>query len=171
MEIASNEFHRIVKERDRAEGKLAKEKSTAEEFAAKAMVGGAAALTGFGLGVLNAQQSATLEAPYQVGGQVPVDALAAGLGAVAILATPTTGANEKFMPVALGFGAAGIGIWAQRAGFAWEQARMGTAPAATTTPASTTTAGSWPGHSLGGRYAPPGVYGGGSNPYVHAYGR
>jgi hypothetical protein len=160
-DFSNADVHKIIRERDRAEGKLAREKSTAEEYTAKALVGVAAGATGFALGVLNAQQGATLEAPYAVGGTIPIDAVAAGLGVVAILATPTRGKGEEFMPLALGFGGAGIGCWAQRAGYQWQQARAG----ATTTP-TTTTAGFW---GMRGRIAPGGHYGAGRNPYVAAY--
>jgi len=159
-DFSNADVHRIIRERDRAEGKLAREKSTAEEYAAKGMVAAAAGATGFALGYVNASQGATLEAPYSVGGTVPVDSLAAGLGVVAILATPTKGSGAELMPLSLGFGGAGIGIWAQRAGFQWQQARAGTAPA------TSTTAGFWgmrPRVNAGGQYGPR------QNPYVNAY--
>jgi len=157
-DFSNADVHKIIRERDRAEGKLAREKSTAEEYTAKALVGVAAGATGFALGVLNAQQGATLEAPYAVGGTIPIDALAGGLGAVAILATPTRGKGEDLMPLALGFGGAGIGCWAQRAGFQWQQARAGAS--------TTSTAGFW---GMRGRIAPGGHYGAARNPYVAAY--
>jgi hypothetical protein len=163
-DFSNTEVHKIIKERDRAEGKLAKEKSTAEEYTAKAVVGLAAVATGFGIGVLNAQNGGTAESPYLLGGTVAIDAVAAGLGAVAILATPTRGQGEKFMPLSLGFGAAAIGIWGQRAGYQWQQSR-GT----TSTTSTATSSGPLPWGSMHTRMAAGGVYGGGPNPYVSAF--
>jgi hypothetical protein len=166
-----SDVERLIHENSRLKSREAKEKSQAVEYTEKAVVGIAAAATGFALGVYNAQNGATAENPVQVGGQVPADALAAGLGAIAILATPTHGPSEKLMPLALGFGGAAIGIWGQRAGFQWQQARAGATPAA-----GTTTAGSvgWGGHGAGHggmmpRMAPPGGYGGYRNAYVDQY--
>jgi hypothetical protein len=166
---------KVIRERDRAEHKIEKEKSTAREFGEKAVVGLSALAVGFGLGVVEAQNSATAESPYLVGGNVPVDAVAAGLGAIALLAVPAKGPSSSALPVALGAGSAAIGIWGQRAGIAWQQARAGAAPG--TTPAqlpagsATPSSGAYVGYrgAMAPRIAPHGQYGGAPNPYVRRY--
>lgn len=159
------DFNRLAHENARMRSREANEKSKAVEFTEKAVVGLSAAAVGFGLGAYEAQQGATAEAPYQIGGNVPVDALAAGLGAVAILATPVRGSSSKLLPVSLGAGSAAIGIWAHRAGFQWQQSRAGTST-------TSTTAGPL---LFGGMHTRPfghgpGIYGGIRNPYVDALG-
>ena len=132
------DFQRLAHENAKLRSREAKEKSQAVEYTEKAIVGVSAAALGFGIGVLNQQNGATAEAPYQLGGTVPIDTVAAGLGAIAILATPTHGPSEKLMPLSLGAGAGAIAIWAQRTGAAWQAARA----TASTTPATTSTSGS-----------------------------
>lgn len=161
------DFQRLIHENSKLKAREAKEKSQAVEYTEKAVVGLSAAALGFGIGVLNAQNGGTAEAPYLLGGQVPVDTVAAGVGLAAILLTPTHGSSEKLMPLSLGAGAAAIGIWGQRAGFAWQQARAGAVAAP-----ATTTAGSvgWGGpRSMHERFmAGSGQYGPLHNPYVDA---
>ena len=163
------ELHAAQREVSKLHAREAREKSTAVEYTEKAIVALSGAALGFGLGVYEAQQGGTAENPYAIGGNVPVDTLAAGLGLLAILATPVRGASEKFLPVSLGAGAAAIGIWGQRAGYQWQQARAGAAP--TTTPMTSTGAPLMFG-GMGARpFAPgPGQYGAMHNPYVEAYG-
>lgn len=162
-----SELHAAQREVGKMKAREAREKSTAVEYTEKAIVALSGAALGFGLGVVEAQQGATAEAPYAIGGNVPVDTLAAGLGLLAILATPVRGPSEKLLPVSLGAGAAAIGIWGHRAGFAWQQARAGTAAPATTSTGAPL--------MFGGMGARPfasgaGQYGGSHNPYVDAYG-
>jgi hypothetical protein len=163
------DFQRLAHENAKLKSREAKEKSQAVEYTEKAIVGVSAVALGFGLGVLNAQNGATAEAPYQLGGTVPVDTVAAGLGALAILATPTHGPSEKLMPLSLGAGAAALGIWGQRTGFAWQQSRAGATPA---TPTAAGVVG-W-GGGMHPRFAadhgqPGGHYGGFRNAYVDQY--
>ena len=165
------DFQRLAHENAKLRSREAKEKSQAVEYTEKAIVGVSAVALGFGIGVLNAQNGATAEAPFQLGGTVPIDTVAAGLGAIAILATPTHGPSEKLMPLSLGAGAGALAIWGQRTGFAWQQARAGAAAA----PAATTTSGvvGWGGgmapRPLAGHGQPGGHYGGFRNPYVDQY--
>lgn len=170
MEYSTADYNRMAHEVARLKAREAKEKSQAVEYTEKAIVGVSAAAVGFGLGVFEAQQGATAENPYAIGGNVPIDTLAAGVGLAAILLTPTRGPSEKLMPVSLGAGAAAIGIWSHRAGYQWQQARAG----ATTAPTGTTGGPGALGWSHGGmdmRFAAPGPgqYGTLRNPYVDAY--
>jgi len=165
------DFNRLAAENARLKNREAKEKSQAVEYTEKAIVGLSAAAVGFGLGVYEAQQGATAENPALLGGTVPVDDVAAGLGIAAILITPVKGSGANLMPVSLGAGAAAIGVWGHRQGYAWQQAR-GTAAAA---PATTTSGPGALGWSHGGmdqRFAAPGPgqYGTLHNPYVDALG-
>ena len=159
------DFQNLARENARLKARESREKSQAVEYTEKAIVGVSAVALGFGMGVLNAQNGATSEAPYQLGGTVPIDAVAAGLGAIAILATPTHGPSEKMMPLALGAGSAALGIWGLRTGAAWQAARSST----TTTPAVTTSGwsgGMSPRFQSGGS---GGHYGGYRNAYVDQY--
>jgi hypothetical protein len=170
------DFQRLAHENAKLKSREAKEKSQAVEYAEKAIVGVSAAALGFGIGVLNAQNGATAEAPYLLSGTVPIDTVAAGLGAIAILATPTHGPSEKLMPLSLGAGAAALGIWGQRTGYAWQQARATAAGTAVATPAATPTSGAYVGFSGGmaprfqANGQPGGHYGGFRNAYVDQYG-
>jgi len=167
------DFQRLAHENAKLKSREAKEKSQAVEYTEKAIVGVSAVALGFGIGVINAQNGATAEAPFQLGGTVPIDTVAAGLGAIAILATPTHGPSEKLMPLSLGAGAAALGIWGQRTGYAWQQSRAGTAAAVA--PATTTASGTvgWGGGGMSPRFQaqgqPGGHYGGFKNAYVDQY--
>ena len=163
------DFQRLAHENAKLKSREAKEKSQAVEYTEKAIVAVSAVALGFGIGALNAQNGATAEAPYQIGGTVPVDTVAAGLGALAILATPTHGPSEKLMPLSLGAGAGALAIWGQRTGFAWQQARAA-ATTTTTTPAATTTSGQvgW-GGGMHPRFAAGGVAGGHYGGFRNAY--
>lgn len=166
------DFQRLAHENAKLKSREAKEKSQAVEYTEKAIVGVSAVALGFGMGVLNAQNGATAEAPFQLGGTVPIDTVAAGLGAIAILATPTHGPSEKLMPLSLGAGAAALGIWGQRTGFAWQQSRAGGAAAPVATPTASGTVG-W-GGGMSPRFQaahgqPGGHYGGFRNAYVDQY--
>lgn len=177
-EFQRSDFQRLAHENAKLRSREAKEKSQAVEYTEKAIVGVSAVALGFGMGVLNAQNGATAEAPYQVGGSlgtgVAIDSLAAGLGAIAILAMPTHGPSVAALPVALGAGAGALAIWGLRTGQAWQQARAtGTTTAA---PAATTTAGAFVGWGGGGMGPRPlghgaGHYGGHRNAYVDEYSR
>jgi len=158
------DFNRLAAENARLKNREAKEKSQAVEYTEKAIVGVSAAALGFGLGVLEAQNGGTAENPYMIGGNIPVDTLAAGVGLVAIIATPTHGSSSSLMPVSLGAGSAAIGVWAHRAGYQWQQSRAGIAAA----PAAATTAGYFGSGGMGSRYQAPyaGEYGAPMNPYV-----
>jgi len=161
------EIERIEKENDRLRAKDAREKSTALEYTEKAVVILSAAAVGGGMGVYAAMQGATAENPVLVAGTVPLDAAVAGLGAIAVMATPVRGPSSSFMPAACGAGGAAVGLWSFRAGFQWQQARAGTAPAA---PAATTQ-GYLGAGSMSSRFAAPshGAYGVSDNPYVSRY--
>ena len=161
------ELHDAQKEVGKLRAREAREKSTAVEYTEKAIVALSGAALGFGLGVVEAQQGATAENPYAVGGNVPLDTLAAGLGLLAILATPVRGQSEKFLPVSLGAGAAAIGIWGHRAGFAWQQARAGATPPATSTTGAPLMFGGMDARPFA---SGPGAYGGVPNAYIDAYG-
>ena len=165
------DFNRLAAENAKLKNREAKEKSTAIEYTEKAIVGLSAGAVGFALGVYEAQNGGTAEAPALLGGSVAVDAVAAGAGLAAILLTPVRGPGANLMPVSLGAGGAAVGIWAHRQGFAWQQARAGA-----TAPAGTTTSGpgalGWSHGGMDMRFAAPGPgqYGGLSNPYVDAIG-
>jgi hypothetical protein len=166
------DFNRLAAENAKLKNREAKEKSTAIEYSEKAIVGLSAGAVGFALGVYEAQNGATAESPALVGGTVPVDAVAAGLGLAAILATPVRGSGANLMPVSLGAGGAAIGVWAHRQGFAWQQARAGAAAPATTATSSGPGALGWSHGGMDQRFgAPgPGQYGTLHNPYVDALG-
>jgi hypothetical protein len=164
-EYSHADVERLIHENSKLKGREAREKSQAVEYTEKAVVALTAGAVGFGIGVVNAQNGATAETPYSLGGSIPIDAVAAGVGLVAILATPAQGKNASLMPVSLGLGGAGIGIWAQRAGYQWQQARAGT----TTAPATTTSGYVGWGGRMAPRMAQPGIYGGVPNPYVQQY--
>jgi hypothetical protein len=164
------DFQRLAHENAKLKSREAKEKSQAVEYTEKAIVGLSAVALGFGIGALNAQNGATAEAPYQIGGTVPVDTVAAGLGALAILATPTHGPSEKLMPLSLGAGAGALAIWGQRTGFAWQQARAAGTAAAPPAAASSGAYVGWGGgmhpRFQAGHGQPGGHYGGFRNAYV-----
>jgi hypothetical protein len=149
--ISDSEARELIHERNRAEGKLSKIADEGKAMAAKALIVAGALGTGFVLGAVNVQKGATSEAPYSLGGKVPLDAAAAiaGTGAIFLAKKSTS------LALAAGIGGGALGCWGQRLGAAWEQARLtaaGTAPA-------TTTAGRV-GHrgAMAGRLFGPGAY-------------
>jgi len=158
--ISDSQAREIIHERNRAESKLSKIADEGKAMAAKALIVAGAIGTGFVIGAVNAQKGATSEAPYSLGGKVPLDAAAAiaGTGAIFLAKKSTS------LALAAGIGGGALGCWGQRLGAAWEAARLqaaGTTPAAsTTTPAASTTTAGRVGHrgGMAGRLFGPGGY-------------
>jgi len=180
--ISDSQAREIIHERNRAESKLEKIHEASVSMTAKATVIGAALATGFAIGAINAKEGATSEAPYSIGGTVPLDAAAAIGGTAAILLAK----KPLSLALAAGIGGGALGCWGQRLGAAWEQAQMqaaGTAtPTATATPAaSSATSSGRVGFrgGMAGRLFGPGAYEsdpgyvnpwmGAKNPYVQHY--
>jgi hypothetical protein len=151
--VSATTAHRLEREADQAEGKLARIREGAKEMERKAARLGSAALVGFAYGALNTRQGGTATTPYSVGGKVPLDsALALGLGLVALFDAK----EGKTSSAAIEGAASGaIAIYTSRYGAQWETTQQSAAGTATT-PATTTTSG-----PMGRRPAFPGYYGAG----------
>jgi len=165
--ISDSEARELIHERNRAEGKLAKISDEGKAMAAKALVVAGALGAGFAIGAINAQKGATSEAPYSIGGKVPLDAAAAIAGAGAILIAK----KSTSLALAAGLGGGALGCWGQRLGAAWESARL--TAAGTTPPATATTTAGHVGHrgAMAGRLFGPGAYGSdlsAQNPWMYA---
>jgi hypothetical protein len=150
MSVSDSEARELVRERNTAQGKLDRIKDEASDLATK--IGTMLASLGVGgvIGVINAREGGTAEAPAEFGGRLPIDTAAAGAGIAAVFLTKKT---SKYMPIVSSAMSASVGLLGYRMGYSWQTSQL-TAAGTTAAPSGAFSAPSTP---IGGGLLSPGA--------------